>query len=216
MTIPASPNRASTCLSLEDRIDRDFCDYLPRCLRQPIRTNIRARVLANTTSCKNSVHPPMSVWPSQSQQVMSLQRFISSISKQKELGKFPLYECVRLAKTLTIALLCYHSTPWAQVCWRSKDILFFAVDDKLSAIKPQCLAAPHVNGRIMGPKGTQLRSSSPPQSYPGVGNALLFGLEILLFGTAYASTWEDLRRPHILGYEQRDRYFEIVQTRRLA
>ena len=104
-------------------VRRDLCDYLRRHIRRPVSEDVSPWVLENRGECKNILYPSSTSSCMQLRQVTSLGDLISSVAEQKSNGRIPLFERVRLAKFLAIAVLQYHATPWLATSWRSEKIL---------------------------------------------------------------------------------------------
>lgn len=114
---------------------------------------------------------------------------------------------IQLAASLAAAVLRYHSTPWLSDLWRSKDIVFFGIDefqqDNIS------LRHPHINvefARLKGKKkapidGEASGSTLSPADVchrlgprmQGARNGVLFCLGIVLLEVGFATPWATLR-----------------------
>lgn len=211
--MPALPAVSADSL-FGDYMRRDFCDLIKRRLRQPSQKSMCVAVLENTDKSKNFVYSPDNVTCSKQRRAVSLEQLLTRTNEQGISGKIPLYERLRLAKTLAIAVLQYHSTPWLRTCWRSEDVYFFG-DEVVALQEPTVLTSPHLNVRVRGPDGQLSRSSTfPPHTL--ARNPLLFGLGVVLLEIAYSSTLESLQRPNDLDSSQRDLYTEFFVARRLA
>ena len=211
--MPALP-AVSTDSLFSDYMRKDFCDLIKRRLRQPPQKSMCVAVLENTDKSKNFVYSPANVTCTKRRRAVSLEQLLTRTNEQNVSGKIPLYERLRLAKTLAVAVLQYHSTPWLRTCWRSEDVYFFG--DEAVAVQDQTvLTSPHLNVRVRGPDGQLSRSSTfPPHTL--ARNPLLFGLGVVLLEIAYCSTLESLQRPNDLDSSQKDLYTEFFVARRLA
>ena len=212
---PTLPNAiiANAILS-SDSMRKDFCDLIRRRLREPLQPSECVGVLHNTENCRNLVYSSSKPCCRQRRQAISLGQVIGSVSKRQAFGGIALYERLRLAKTLAVAVLQYHSTPWLRVLWRSEDIYFF-VSELASAQDMLCLTSPHVNVKVKGPCGPLSRASTlPPLNL--ARNPLLFSLGVVLLEIAYTSTMETLQAPNDLDNGQQNRYTEFFTARRLA
>lgn len=197
-----------------DSMRKDFCDFIRRRLRGPLQGSECVGVLENTESCRNFVYPSANKYCRQKRQAVSLGQIISSVSKRQAFGGIALFERLRLAKTLAIAVLQYHSTPWLGTSWRSEDVYFFS-DELTSAKDMPSLTSPHLNVKVNGPCGQLSRASTfPPHNL--ARNPLLFSLGVVLLEIAYTSTLESLRSPIDLDNGREDRYTEFFAARRLA
>lgn len=194
-------------------IRRDFCDYLRVCLRRPNQENICVGMLENTENCKHRVYAPPSIVRSGSRQATTLSQLISETSKQGFTDGLPQYERLRLARTLAIAVLQYHATPWLKLEWRSEDIYFFGINEK--NFLRTTLTAPHVNVKFKGPDGS-LSQATGLLSHKLAPNPLLFSLGVILLEIAYSSTLHSLQQPGDLENGQESRYTEFFAAKRLA
>ena len=197
-----------------DYMRKDFCDLIKRRLRQPSHKSMCVAVLENTDKSKNFVYSPGNVTCIKQRRAVSLEQLLTRTNEQGVSGKIPLYERLRLAKTLAIAVLQYHSTPWLRTSWRSEDVYFFG-DEVVALQEPTVLTSPHVNVRVRGPDG-QLSRSSTFSPHTLARNPLLFGLGVVLLEIAYSSTLESLQLPNDLDSSQKDLYTEFFVARRLA
>jgi hypothetical protein len=115
---------------------------------------------------------------------------------------------IRLAASLATAVLRYHSTPWLSELWKSKDIVFFGVDDVQQGKISLC--QPHLNVEFSRSKGkrkapidgeasTNTRypcataSHAQPSTMYGARNEVLFHLGIVLLEVGFATPWATLR-----------------------
>ena len=203
-------------LSLDIRITKDFCDRLRRCSNQGLRPETCMGTLGVNTGCKHFVFPASTPSCSGRHQAVTLGHMISSLSKQSRLGNFPLYERLRLAKILTIAVLQYHATPWLHGSWRSDDVTFLG-DDAVSLLRRTSpLKAPHLYATVRGCESSQssaVRSETETAS-GAARNSLLYSLGILLLEIGYWTKWEDLSRPRESEDRCQDRYTHFYQARK--
>ena len=204
----------ATAILSSDSMRKDFCDLIRRRLREPLQASQCVCVLDDTDSSRNFVYPSSRKYCLQTRQAMSLEQVISRESERRGVGGIALYERLRLAKTLAIAVLQYHSTPWLTVSWRSEDIYFFG-SELASAQEIPSLTSPHFNVKVKGPCGQLPRAPTfPPHNL--VRNPLLFSLGVVLLEIAYNSTLDRLQRPFDLEDGQEGRYSEFFAARRLA
>ena len=197
-----------------DSMRKDFCDLIRRRLREPLQGSECVCVLNNTDSCKHYVYPSLSKSYDHRRQAISLGHLISAREKGHKIGKILLYDRLHLAKTLPIAVLQYHATPWLTMSWRSKDVYFFGNDNNPMQ-ELLSLASPHLNVRVKGPNG-QLSGASAFPTNNLVRNPLLFSLGIVLLEIAHSSTFESLQRPSDLQNGRGHQYTEFFAARRLA
>ena len=204
----------STDSLLSDYMRKDFCDLIKHHLRQPSQKSMCVAVLENRDKSKNFVYSPANVTCTKRRRAVSLEQLLTRMNEQGVSRKISLYERLRLAKTLAIAVLQYHSTPWLRTCWRSEDVYFFS-DEVVAGQEPAVLTSPHLNARVRGPDGQLSRSSTfPPHTL--ARNPLLFGLGVVLLEIAYSSTLDSLQRPNDVDSSRKDLYTEFFVARRLA
>lgn len=209
-----STSTATKIILSSDTMRKDFCDFIRRRLREPPEASECVGVLDNTESCRNFVYPPSNKCCRQTRQAVSLGQVISSVSKRHVVGGIALSERLRLAKTLAIAVLQYHSTPWLRMSWRSEDVYFFG-NDLASVQEMPSLTSPHLNVKVKGPCGQVSRASTfPPDNL--ARNSLLFSLGVVLLEVAYTATLESLQSPIDLDRGRESRYTEFFAARRLA
>ena len=201
--------------SLDNRIKKDFCNHLRRCSNQGLRPETCMGTLGVETGCKYFVFPATTPSCASRQQAVSLGHLISSLSKRRSLGNFPLYERLRLAKVLTVAVLQYHATPWLHESWRSDDVTFLG-DDAVSLLRRTSpLKAPHLYATVRGCDSSQssaVRGETETAS-GAARNSLLYSLGILLLEIGYWKKWEDLSRPREGEDRYQDRYTHFYQAR---
>ena len=214
-TPPALSTSAATKMILSsDTMRKDFCDFIRRRLREPPEASECVGLLDNTESCRNFVYPSSNKCCRQTRQAVSLGQVISSVSKRHIVGGIALYERLRLAKTLAVAVIQYHLTPWLGMSWRSEDVYLFGNDLALVQEMPS-LASPHLNVKVKGPCGQVSRASTfPPDKL--ARNSLLFSLGIVLLEIAYTATLESLQNPIDLDHGRENRYTEFFAARRLV
>ena len=217
---PSTPELCPTKLSVSvPRMRQDFCDFLRICKLRPLQADVCLGLIENPGRCKHRIYAPPCSAEFTNQRAMPLSQLISDISQTRVMGQvstIPLYERLRLAKSLATAVLQYQSTPWLKLTWRSEDIFFF---DRGKASTPLAkisnLSAPHVNVRVKGPDGALSQVSTfPPQSL--APNPLLFSLGIVLIEIAYSSPLRHLQKPADLENGQENQYTEFFAAKRLA
>jgi hypothetical protein len=119
---------------------------------------------------------------------------------------------IRLAASLAMAVLQYHSTPWLPELWKSKDVVFFGVDDVQQGNISLC--QPHLNVEFSKSKGkrkaviddeastntryplgtaSHAQPSTQPSTIYGARNEILFHLGIVLLEVGFATPWATLR-----------------------
>ena len=204
---------AANPLLSSESMCKDFCDIIHRPLREPLQASECVGVLENNDRCRNLVYLSKNRRQMR-REAISLGDVILSIPKRQAVGGFWLYDRLRLAKTLAIAVLQYHSTPWLKVSWRSEDIYFFD-NEPISSPGSPSIASPHLNVKVKGPCGELSRALEfPPHNL--IRNPLLFSLGVVLLEIAYTSTMKTLRRPIDLDSGREGRYTDFFAARRLA
>lgn len=173
---------SNTLLSMPS-IQRDFCDYLRRCMVQhACKPDACMALLAAREGCKHLVYPSPPTISHESRQALSLEQYIASISSNKVILPFPLYERLRLAKALATAVLQYHGTPWLKLTWRSQDVVFFGQrKDLLNRATPN-FSIPHLNVKVRGPNGQDPQGICHSRNL--APNSVLFGLGVMLLEIA--------------------------------
>ena len=146
-----APNSLPDNLTLYDSMRKDLCDYLRRCTGQPVHEGMCLCGLKHSGSCKNLLYPSSTASGLQNRQATSLGQLISSVKKQGSNNKIALHERVHLAKSLAIAVLQYHATPWLTTSWRSEDVYFFGLENASSMQTDLSLPSPHLNVKVKGP-----------------------------------------------------------------
>lgn len=230
------PNMVSHPFSLGGRLNPDFCDYLRHCLRQPLKADVCIATLEITKEYKSFVFPSPTTLHSQTRHAISLRQLVLSTCPQIPCSVMSLFERLRLAKTLAIAILRYHDTSWIPLSWRSDDILFFE-EAKASPPSPLIdLAAPHLNTTIKvapmdlartpvfshggGPRDQLSNILGGPRhqllcNLGGPRNQLLYSLGILFLEIAYSKPWESLKRPS-QNKDADSKTGDFLEARRLA
>ena len=206
--------RLSNALSIPS-IQRDFCDYLRKCINQiPCEPDDLKALLETADGCKHIVYLSPTTAARTSTKAISLQQHISSMSRRKEPYAFPHYERLRLAKALATAVLQYHGTPWLQGSWRSLDVVFFDHCENMEKDESPNLSTPHLNVRVRGPDGPNPETTcTPPSLAP---NPLLFGLGVMLLEIAHSATLKSLQKPSDLVTDNENGFNEFFTAKRLS
>ena len=219
LTHPGSPPQLEP-LSIVDSVTsntrkiEDLCEYLGRFSFQPDLQNACVDLVDKTGSCKTFVCPSSSASSSQHCRSTTLRQLVSSMSKQGVNGQTFLYERIRLAKTLAIAVLQYHATPWLSMSWTKDDLYFFGPENVSPLQAWQLTSSPHLSVRVRGQSGQHVHNSTDP--LPKLArNSLLFNLAVILLEIAHLSTLESLQQPIDLVPDQ-ESYTEFFLARRLS
>ncbi len=214
---PSSPLPMITgSFVLNEGSERNLCDHLQRCLGQTPPEDVCLGILENVNSCKNHVYPPPSAIRSRWPYATSLGNIVSSTALQQSMSRIPLLERLRLARTLAIAVLQYHATPWLRMSWRKEDVHFLGLDMNPKKYNILSLSTPCLNVKIKGPNETVSRASTFPLDNP-VRNPLTFSLGVLLLEIAYSASLESLQRNNDNPARPNDSsYLEFYLARRLS
>lgn len=104
--------------------------------------------------------------------------------------EFTRRERVQLSTFLAQAVLRFHSTPWLPQHWRSRDVVFYGIDD---------LSSPYLKAKICTsttPDPQQLGAASGENTSPSqspIRNQLLFNLGVMLVELAYGAPLQELK-----------------------
>ena len=130
----------------------------------------------------------------------------------------PLLEKLMLAKSLALAVLRFHSTPWLSGEWRSQDVVFFGIKD----LSHDPLRTPFLRSSVKILRTECNQQATLPQSAPHlehphvrpiVRNQTLYSLGMMLVELAYDSSLQDLQIPED---DQGDRYTLFWAAKRLG
>ena len=208
------PLSVANSVTSNARTIEDLCEYLGRFSIQPDLQNACVDLVEKTGSCKTFIYPSSSASSSQQCRSTTLRQLVSSMSKQGVNGQTFLYERIRLAKTLAIAVLQYHATPWLGVSWTKDDLYFFGPKNMSTLQAWQLTSSPHLSVRVRGLSGQHVPDSTDP--LPKLArNSLLFNLAVILLEIAHSSTLESLQQPIDLVHGQ-ESYTEFFVARRLS
>ena len=143
-------------------------------------------VLDNTQSCRHYIY-----YPSDQTQLnlgktsTSLMEMLSS-SSEHPIGNIPQLHRIRIARSLVMAVLQFHATPWLTESWQSNNLLFENANPKNWQ---SCNASPHLVVHIAGAnKKAPVPSTiaQPSLSLAAfVPNSMLFNLGVMLLELAY-------------------------------
>jgi hypothetical protein len=124
-----------------------------------------------------------------------------------------LYERVRLARHLAIAVLYYHATPWLKETWRSDKIHSFGSQESL-LLRPQEVML-YMTTTIQASTSAQSSARSSDHHF-FIRNPVLFGLGIMLLELAYQAPLETLQQPEDLQKGETPGFVEYFTAHRLA
>ncbi|RDW57644.1 hypothetical protein BP6252_13726 [Coleophoma cylindrospora] len=154
----------------------------------------------NNSCIQRFYQPPLEKYPTGKPK--SLEDIIIWVSEDP-IRILPRSIMIQLAASLAAAILQYHSTPWLSELWRSKDIVFFGLDDFHLESEKHPLLHPHLNVEFTRLKelGTsQIKDEAAstaievqqPTAY-GARNEVLFHLGVVLLEIGFATPWVTLR-----------------------
>ena len=173
-----APSIRSICTDVRPkRKERPDNDSEPQCIG----------MLQDSSSSRHLIFPSFSNSPNDAP--LSLQDALSQA--RSLLCGIPPIDRMRLARTLAVAVLQLHPTPWLNAEWRSKDILFFGIKD----LDRDPLPAPFLSVRDLtsGNTSTQQMKS---HDYSALGpNMVLYSLGIILIELAFERPLIDLQEP---------------------
>ena len=208
------PSTIPDLFTLQSRLHKDFCDFMRRCLSQPLQSDVCIARLANSECCQNLVYPCLSSENCPPLEGVTLQALLKRKSGLLNISRASFLERMRLARLLSEALLRYQGTSWVSLGWRSENIVFFT--QGLESNRPPDISIPHLNTKVCRFAQDNMSTSSFEQYLLGPRNENLFDLGILMLEIAYATPWEILQDSHKprqdLGLPRSDFY----QARRLA
>ena len=214
-TTSVSSMSVPSALFFVPSIRRDFCDYLRKHVsQQHCNPETCMALLEATGGCKHVVYPFPSTPNCTKMRAVSLQQYITSISKKNELAEIPRYERVGLAKDLATAVLQYHGTPWLKLTWRSEDVIFFGKLQGTSEHELLDLAVPHFKVKVKGPDAEDPQATCVSRNI--APNSILFGLGVVLLEIAYSATLESLQQPSDLSNGPDSSFSEFFTAKRLA
>ena len=214
-TASVSSMRVPSALLSVPSIRRDFCDYLRKYVsQQHCNPGTCMALLEATGGCKHVVYPSPYTSTRTKKQAVTLQQYISSLSKKNEPAGIPRYERLRLAKDLATAVLQYHGTPWLKLTWRSEDVIFFEEFEGTSKNEVLDLTVPHLNVKVKGPDAEDPQAACILHNI--APNSILFGLGVVLLEIAYSATLQSLQQPSDLCNGSDNSISEFFTAKRLA
>ena len=214
-SLPSPQHAAISCSSLfDDDMGEDFCDILRKRLYNNPQMSECIYVLKHHGNCQSYVYPSHVIPQYSHRQAISLEQLIAPAMGGRTGCRISLYERLRLARMLSVAVLQYHSTPWLNKSWRSEDIYLIA-NGLPAAEGIQSFVAPHLNVKVQGSCSQPSHAPTCPSTHL-IRNPLLFGLGVVLLEIAYTANLASLRSPLDLEDGLEDRYMEFRAARRLA
>ena len=214
VTPPESCSTLADHLWSNDMVRKDFCDFLRRCLRNKYQAGECIGVLEHKSDFKNYVYPSSLDESHIRRQATTLRQIIPMMLSNQARGRISLYDRLQLAKTLAIAVLQYHATPWLNTYWHSDDVYFFA-DGFAPPSECLSLASPHLNVRVKG-SCEQMTSGLRHMPQSVARNPLLFSLGVILLEIAYAASLKSLQTSTDFENGTRCRSTDFLAARRLA
>jgi hypothetical protein len=152
---------------------------------------------------------------------ISLTQLIAQECDNGPIEGMPQYQRLYLAKSLALAVLQFHATPWLGAKWRSDDIMFYSIANPEPQQQEPRLV-PHLNAFITprslktGPIGEAYASRSSLLTTSIALNVLLFSFGVILLGIAYGASFEMLQQPEDIAASSDDRFTDFVTARRLV
>lgn len=190
-------------------LQRNFCTMVMRSLDQ-FKDSGCIGLLADNDTCSHLAYINSHTSSTKTSASLSELIRLSGSNTTTEMG---LYERVRLAKHLAIAVLYYYATPWLKETLRSDKIYSFESQESL-LLRPQ---------QVMLYMTTTIQASTSAQSSPRssdhqffIRNPVLFGLGIMLLELAYQAPLETLQQPEDLQKGETPGFVEYFTAHRLA
>lgn len=200
-----SPSGSPKVAAAYDPVDRlvvttssqDFCARLRtgtcKSMRFPSSTVVGA--LEETTTCRHLVHQPTA-----SAQVpvtpTPLTQFICQLSSRGQARDIPEFQQLHLAKSLALAVLQFHATPWLAESWHSDNILISGASRAENGHLRSSSSSPYLKVRVAQRQDTVDAPDAvvSAQSMVSIApNLLLFRLGVMFLELAYGSTFKTLR-----------------------
>ena len=165
---PSTPLPSYNAQNLKNLcMNGNFCNELRMCLRQVSNSGgCYVGTLDDMDCYKHLVYFPKRVNDKSSAQ--SLQQLISANQPVMRLSRF---ERLCIARSLAIAVLQYHTTPWLRTPLRGEDIFFFDDEGSQHQIEPghPKLSKPHITVAV---KRTEVALGVLQNSYPTVSRQI--------------------------------------------
>ncbi|KAL9122298.1 MAG: hypothetical protein Q9187_001146 [Circinaria calcarea] len=225
--IPTSPlpNHSSNTLCSPLNlcsIQKDPCLYLQERFQNLVISSPLPCIgfLQKTTTCKHFIYPCDLSHQNASSGIAAISlNDALTFAKSSQLG-IPLPEKLRLAKLLALGVLQFHSTPWLQDSWRSRDVFFFGIRDLTS--DPLC--APYLNARFVKANPAAIvpqQTSSETQIARSITrslapNSILYSLGIMLIELGFDAPLQDLQLLEDIADEPVNQLTEFWTAKRLG
>jgi hypothetical protein len=149
-------------------------------------------------------------------QQMTLAQLITPNVNERLIGGLPQFQRLSIAKSLALAVLQYHTTPWLAESWQSNNIVI----RDASSSGPQNPVPPlYLTVRVA--KNLQLQEPAVDTSFssrtPKVApNPLLFALGVMFLEIAYSSSFKSLLEPQDYEVSSDPRLVDFYAAQRLA
>lgn len=175
---------------------QDFCARLRTgtCQSMGFPSSTIVGVLEQTTTCRHLIYQPtapahVTLTPT------PLNQFISQVSSRGQAREIPEFQQLHLAKSLALAVLQFHTTPWLAESWHSDNIL---ISDANRAENGHLgsSSSPYLKVRVAQRQDTVDAPDAivSAQSMVSIApNLLLFRLGVMFLELAYGSTFHTLR-----------------------
>lgn len=165
----------------------------------------------STTSNHLIYYPAQSDFSQSDDPSISLSQMLAPMS-----GGIPQYLRLSIARSLSVAVLQFHTTPWFESSWQSENICFF--EDRSRPGFP-VVQLPHLIVHMTldeNNAGTSTILSRPPGNTNLAPNNVLFTLGIMLLELAYNTPFHTLIVPDDLEVSPDKNAVQFFAARRLA
>ncbi|KAL4897872.1 purine and uridine phosphorylase [Aspergillus ambiguus] len=190
-------------------LQRNFCTVIQRYLPRREHNNCIG-LLGDNETCKHLAY--MAKQTNSITTSASLSQLIA-LSGTDSTERMGLYERVRLARHLAMAVLYYHATPWLNKAWRSDDVHFLGGRDSLLRHPQQVL--PYMSTSIRTSSSIQSQNQSPEYHHI-IRNPVLFGLGVMFLELAYQAPLRTLQQPIDLQKGETQGFADYFTAHRLV
>ena len=172
----AHDHASGLCVELQTSINKDFS----------LSGKKLVLVLDKTDFCEHRVYYPSGYEsPGIGKRATSLIDLLST-SSDHPVGSIPQLHKIRIARSLVVAVLQFHATPWLTESWQSQHLLFNGViSDTWQSYNP----SPHLVVHVTPPSKQTLEPITTTQTHQSAGalvpNLMLFNLGVMLLELAY-------------------------------